>query len=75
MTALRRMKMKVLGGASAALLIVMGNPAVAQNSDAPVDVTAAPPSSTDVIGPSQLQNFNLQGKVTRPADRPCCDPD
>lgn len=70
MTALRRMKMKALGGISAALLLAIGAPAVAQNSDAPIDVTAAPPASADVVGPSQLQNFNLQGTVTRPADRP-----
>ncbi|MCF2515755.1 hypothetical protein LVY65_11875 [Sphingomonas sp. G124] len=64
------MKMKALGGTSAALLLAMGAPAVAQNSDAPVDVTAAPPASTDVVGPSQLQNFNLQGTVTHPAEHP-----
>jgi hypothetical protein len=70
MTALRRMRIKSLSGASAALLLAMGAPALAQNSDAPVDVTAAPAPSADTIGPSQLQNFNLQGTVTRPAERP-----
>ena len=49
-------------------------PAVAQNTDAPVDVTAAPPPSAETIGPSQLRDFNLQGTVTRPADRPATTP-
>lgn len=74
MTALRRMTMKALSGASAALMLVLGTPAAAQNSDAPVDVTAAPPPSSDTIGPAQLQNFNLQGTVTRPAERPAANP-
>ena len=69
MTALRRMQVRVLGGIAAAMALAI-SPALAQNSDAPVDVTAAPPPSPDTIGPSQLQNFNLQGTVTRPADRP-----
>jgi hypothetical protein len=74
MTALRRMNIKALGGASAVLMLALGAPAAAQNSDAPVDVTAAPPPSTDTIGPAQLQNFNLQGTVTRPAERPATSP-
>jgi len=74
MTALRRMTVKTLSGAAAALALALGGPAVAQNSDAPVDVTAAPPPSSDTIGPSQLQNFNLQGSVTRPAERPAATP-
>lgn len=69
MTALRRMQVRVLGGIAAAMALAI-SPALAQNSDAPVDVTAAPPPSPDTVGPSQLQNFNLQGTVTRPADRP-----
>jgi len=70
MTALRRMTVKVLSGFSAALMLALGAPAVAQDSDAPIDVTAAPPPSSETIGPSQLQNFNLKGTVTRPAERP-----
>lgn len=69
MTALRRMQVRVLGGIAAAMAFAI-SPALAQNNDAPVDVTAAPPTSSDTVGPSQLQNFNLQGTVTRPADRP-----
>jgi hypothetical protein len=46
----------------------IGAPSLAQNNDAPVDVTAAPPPSAETIGPSQLRDFNLQGRVTRPAD-------
>lgn len=70
MTAVRRMTSKFLGGAAAALLLAAPMPAAAQDSDAPVDVTAAPPPSSETIGPAQLQNFNLQGTVTRPAERP-----
>jgi hypothetical protein len=68
MTAIRRVTFRTLGGIAGAISFAL--PAFAQNSDAPVDVTAAPPPSSDTIGPSQLQNFNLQGTVTRPADRP-----
>jgi hypothetical protein len=68
MTAVRRMTVKVLGTAIAALALALGAPAAAQDSDAPVDVTVAPPPSADTIGPAQLQNFNLQGRVTRPAE-------
>lgn len=70
MTALRRMTIKALSGVPAALVIALAAPAAAQNSDAPVDVTAAPPPSADTVGPAQLQNFNLQGTITRPAERP-----
>jgi hypothetical protein len=59
-----------LGALAAAISFACAAPALAQNSAAPVDVTAAPPPSADTVGPSQLQNFNLQGTVTRPADRP-----
>ena len=74
MTALRRMTVKTLGGPAAVLALALGAPAFGQDSDAPVDVTAAPPASTETIGPAQLQNFNLQGTVTRPADRPAATP-
>jgi len=70
MTAVRRMTFRVLGGLAATIALAGAVPAAAQNSDAPVDVTAAPPASSDTVGPSQLQNFNLQGTVTRPADHP-----
>lgn len=70
MTAMRRMTVKALNGAAAALLLMVANPALAQNADAPVDVTAAPPASSETVGPSQLRDFTLSGKVTRPADRP-----
>ena len=74
MTALRRRVAKTLGGTAAALALVLAMPAAAQDSDAPVDVTAAPPPSTETIGPAQLRNFDLQGRVTRPADRPATTP-
>ena len=70
MTARRRVIFQALSGISAAISFVVAAPAIAQNSEAPVDVTAAPPASSDTVGPSQLQNFNLQGTVTRPADHP-----
>ena len=70
MTALRRMTLKILGGAAVAMSLGIACPALAQNNDAPIDVTAAPPPSAETVGPSQLRDFNLQGTVTRPADRP-----
>lgn len=74
MTALRRMTGRIfgkaLGGSAAALALALAAPAAAQNSEAPVDVTAAPPPSAETVGPSQLRDFNLQGTVTRPSDRP-----
>jgi hypothetical protein len=75
MTALRRMMIKALGGTAAATMLALAVPAAAQdssaqNSDAPIDVTAAPPPSDQTVGPAQLRDFNLQGTVTRPADRP-----
>ena len=74
MTALRRMAVRTLGGVAAALTLGLGAPALAQNSDAPVDVTAAPQPTPETIGPSQLRDFNLQGTVTRPADQPAATP-
>lgn len=68
MTARRRATFRIFGGIGAAIAFVVA-PAIAQNSEAPIDVTAAPPASADTIGPSQLQNFNLQGTVTRPSER------
>lgn len=70
MTALRRMTWKPLRWAAAALLLAAAVPAAAQDSDAPVDVTAAPPPSAETVGPAQLRDFNLKGTVTRPAERP-----
>jgi hypothetical protein len=74
MTALRRMTGRTFGkglsGAAAALALALATPALAQNADAPVDVTAAPPPSAETVGPSTLRDFNLQGTVTRPSDRP-----
>ncbi|WP_294124110.1 hypothetical protein [Sphingomonas sp.] len=67
MTAGRRVTMQALGGLAAAMMLAA--PVAAQNAAAPAAVTAAPPVSTDTVGPSQLQNFNLQGTVTRPAER------
>ncbi len=74
MTAVRRKKLGTLGGAGAALALALVAPAFAQNSDAPIDVTAAPPPSAETIGPAQLRDFDLQGRVTRPADRTTSTP-
>jgi hypothetical protein len=77
MTALRRMTVGNLGGSAAAIALALAAPAGAQNTqanDAPIDVTAAPPPSAETIGPSQLRDFNLQGTVTRPADRQAATP-
>ena len=70
MTAVRRMTMKFSSLAVAVVAMLLPVPALAQNSDAPIDVTAAPPPSADTVGPTQLRNFSLDGKVTRQADRP-----
>jgi hypothetical protein len=71
MTAVRRMTMKLSGVAfGVALSLASTAPALAQDTSAPVDVTAAPPPSPDTIGPSQLRDFSLGGTVTRQADRP-----
>jgi hypothetical protein len=70
MTALRRTIERISLAAVAALMALPAIPAMAQNSDAPVDVTAAPPPAAGDIGPSQLRDFNLNGTVTRPADGP-----
>lgn len=69
MTALRR-SVEHISLAAAALMVLPATPVLAQNNDAPVDVTAAPPPSAGDIGPSQLRDFNLNGTVTRPGDRP-----
>ena len=74
MTALRRIKVRTLSGFAAMVSLGLGTAAFAQNSDAPIDVTAAPPPSAETIGPSQLRDFNLQGTVTRSADNPGATP-
>lgn len=74
MAAVRRRMTKALGGLGAALALAHAAPAMAQNNDAPVDVTAAPPPSAETIGPAQLRDFNLQGRVTRPADSTATTP-
>jgi hypothetical protein len=74
MTALRRMTIGNLGGMAAAMALAFSAPVFAQDSDAPVDVTAAPPPSAETIGPAQLRDFNLRGTVTRPADQPVATP-
>lgn len=74
MTASRRISLRALSGTAAALALALGTPSAAQESDAPVDVTAAPPPSAETIGPSQLRDFNLRGTVTRPADQQAVTP-
>ena len=74
MTALRRMTFGNLGGLAAATALVLAAPALAQNSDAPIDVTAAPPPSAETIGPAQLRDFDLRGTVTRPSNQPVATP-
>ena len=54
-----------LGLAIAAAGLWLGQaPALAQSAPPPTSNTPA----TEAIGPAQLQNFNLQGTVTKPAD-------
>lgn len=74
MTAFRRMKFGTFGGFAALAALCLASPAFSQNSDAPVDVTAAPPPSAATVGPSTLRDFTLQGTVTRPSDGPAAAP-
>ena len=74
MTALRRSVDRIWVAFIAALALMSAAPAMAQNADAPVDVTAAPPPAAGDVGPSQLRDFNLNGRVTRPSDRPAAVP-
>lgn len=67
MTAWRRLDVTVSALFGAAITLGFMAPAMAQNSDAPVDITAAPPPSADSVGPAQLRNFSLGGPSTRPS--------
>jgi hypothetical protein len=51
-----------------AAAMLMLAPAVALAQDVPPATTNTP--ATDAVGPRELQNFNLGGRVTRPADQP-----
>lgn len=74
MTALRRRISKAMGGAAAALTLALAMPAAAQNSEAPVGVAVTPAPSAESIGPSQLRDFNLQGRVTRQGEQSATTP-
>ena len=62
--------MKALTGAAMLACLALAAPAAAQNADAPIDITAAPPPSAETVGPAQLRDFNLNGTVTRPSEQP-----
>jgi hypothetical protein len=53
--------------ASAIALALAGAPAPAQNTAAPATNTPAASPPPEVIGPRELENFSLNGTVTRPA--------
>ncbi len=53
-----------------ALALGLAMPALAQSSDQPIDVTAAPPPSADSVGPAQLRDFDLRGPGARQTERP-----
>lgn len=74
MTALRRVTVKTWGPLGLVLALGLAAPAISQSNDAPVDVTAAPPPSAETIGPAQLRDFTLEGRVTRPATGPAATP-
>lgn len=57
----------------AAGLTVGPTTALAQDATQPA-ASAPPPATSNTVGPSDLQNFNLQGTVTRPAERPAAPP-
>jgi hypothetical protein len=56
-----------LGNALLAVALALA-PAIALAQEAPT--AGNPPSTTDSVGPKELQNFTLNGTVTRPADQP-----
>lgn len=74
MTASRRMKVRTICGSAALMALGLASPARSQDASAPVVVTAAPPASPETVGPSQLQDFTLQGTVTRPSEGPAAAP-
>src|SRR5688500_12879060 len=53
--------------AFAAALAFGGAPALAQNTAAPATNTTAEPPPAETIGPRELEDFSLNGTVTRPA--------
>jgi hypothetical protein len=59
-----------IAGFAAALLLGQA-PALAQEVPAPATTNAR---AADTVGPRELQNFSLQGNVTRPADQPAQQP-
>lgn len=58
--------LRICIAAAATLMALVHAPALAQDPLAPTTNTPA----TDAIGPRELQNFNLNGTVTRPAETP-----
>lgn len=67
MTAYRRVFVTFPAAVGAAATLLAVSPAQAQNADAPIDITAAPPPSADSVGPAQLRNFSLGGSSNRPS--------
>ena len=60
-----RFKALVLSGIAAGMMLAV-TPASAQDNSAAA--AAPPPAATDNIGPRELSNFSLDGRVTRPAE-------
>ena len=73
MTAGRRMTFRALGGFAAAISLALATPRLGPEQRRAGRRDRRPAASADTVGPSQLQNFNLQGTVTRPADRPAAN--
>lgn len=67
MTAWSRLFVTVSALLGATMTLGIAVPATAQNNEAPVDITAAPPPSADSVGPAQLRNFSLGGPSVRPS--------
>lgn len=66
----RVVAMMLAVGLSPAAAVAQTAPAT---TNAPAPATQSPPPA-ETVGPSELQNFSLSGKVTRPADQPPASP-
>ena len=67
-----RAGLRLIGAFLAAALAIAPAAALAQDSNQATSAAPAPAPGT--VGPQELQNFKLQGNVTRPAEQPAAPP-